>query len=139
MRSRIRRRYIIRIIIDYSYSIDTLQVEIKEDWDKTIHQGVLQWVYTGMCNFQQAKKLNAPVVEHAETEVAGGMPLPMTDQDVVGVMLLADYHALDDLVSPCEVQLSERIITAVNQISLLTVPASILDGKLKSFLDGLLS
>jgi len=87
---------------------------------------LLEWLYTGKCDFNSRVGLTAS---------RGAAKL--SDTEMLEVMQLADQYCLTELVAAMEVQISERIITKIKP-SITETPAvqqqSKLDPKLEQLL-----
>ena len=91
---------------------------------------LLEWLYTGSCNFDLRMELSA--------STRGAAKLP--DTEMLEVMQLADQYCLTELVAAIEVQLSERIIAEIKTTTTETPTVSQqskLDPQLEQLLDEL--
>ena len=64
---------------------------------------LLEWLYTGRCDFNPRVGLSA-----------SRATAKLSDTEMLEVIRLADQYCLTELVTVSEVQLSERIITKIN-------------------------
>ena len=90
---------------------------------------LLEWLYTGSCDFNLRVQLNA------SRRVAA----KLSDAEMLEVMQLADQYCVIDLVTTIEVQLSEKILINIktSTIETPTSQQSKLDSQLEQLLDEL--
>ena len=72
---------------------------------------LLEWLYTGRCNF------NPRVGLSASREASRFSACHMSDNEMLEVIRLADQYCLSELVVDVEIQLSERIITKIKSFT----------------------
>ena len=87
---------------------------------------LLEWLYTGRCDFNPRVGLSAS---------RGAAKL--SDTEMLEVMRFADQYGLTELVTVSEVQLSERIITKIKPSATETQQPK-LDSQLEQVLDKLI-